>query len=264
MTNTKTTTTTTKLSAILEDSKKASVVSCKTLHAKSGDHKFFNYKVSILADNKEDQDAQDILQESRLSILENEKNEDRFVLACKAINKYVYAQNKQQSNRTKHTTLYNTLQRIKKAIEDPEYYNNIGDKAKNTIINAMIEYNISFFQDDENILKLESLIAEEKTKAEKIPSNTLYIDDPNTGDIINVNNEINNLINKMDNNDIINNITALLTPTQKKILKYIAYGYTNITIAKKLNLNKSTITRHIQAIQKKALVLYPNGIDNII
>lgn len=86
----------------------------------------------------------------------------------------------------------------------------------------------------------------------------LYIDDPNTGDIVNVNNDINHLINRLDNQSIISDITAQLSPTQRKVLKYIAYGYTNVTIAKRLNISDKTVSVHISRIRAKASELYPN------
>lgn len=92
---------------------------------------------------------------------------------------------------------------------------------------------------------------------------TLYIEDEK-GEIINVSTEINNLINGTIAHDIINNIIKILTPTQKKVLAYMARGYYQLTIARKLNISIQTVNKHKQAIYKKARALYPNGLKDIL
>lgn len=94
---------------------------------------------------------------------------------------------------------------------------------------------------------------------------TLYINDyeNSNGDIVNVNNEISHLINGLVMQDQITNITTLLSKTQNTILKYIAYGYTNIQIAKKLNCTKQNISNNISKIKAKIESLYPELVITI-
>jgi len=92
---------------------------------------------------------------------------------------------------------------------------------------------------------------------------TIYIED-SEGEVINISTEINNLINGIISHDIINNIIQILTPTQKKVLAYMARGYHQITIAKKLNISVQTVNKHKQTIYKKARTLYPNGLKGIL
>lgn len=98
-------------------------------------------------------------------------------------------------------------------------------------------------------------------KQKQADNKHIWIDDPNTGEIENVNNNIHRLINCVYTDEVINTISAALSPTQRKILKYMAYGYTNITIAKRLNISEKTVSVHVARIRAKAKELYPDGIE---
>lgn len=103
---------------------------------------------------------------------------------------------------------------------------------------------------------------------------TVYIEDIK-GDIISVNRQISKIINTNDKyiptveedtdsiqvitDEIINSITALLTPTQKTVLKYMTYNYSIRQIAEHMNRKAPTIQVHINKIREKAKTLYPQG-----
>lgn len=104
---------------------------------------------------------------------------------------------------------------------------------------------------------------------------TVYIEDVD-GDIISVNSKINRIlspseryspisdeIDSPDNTDsynaMIKEITATLTPTQIRVLKYLAKGYSERQIAAEMHRHHSTINQHVKLIRKKAVDLYPDG-----
>ena len=104
---------------------------------------------------------------------------------------------------------------------------------------------------------------------------TVYIEDVD-GEIISVNGTINRIlspseryspvsdeIDSPDNTDnynaMIKEIIATLTPTQIRILKYLAKGYSQRQIAEVTKRSLGTISDHIRLIRKKAVDLYPNG-----
>lgn len=99
---------------------------------------------------------------------------------------------------------------------------------------------------------------------------TVYIEDID-GEIISVNKHINIILKNGERYtpqaedeedsliDIIDSITATLTPTQKKVLSYMAKGYSERQIAETMRRGKTTIHEHINFIRKKANTMYPNG-----
>lgn len=108
---------------------------------------------------------------------------------------------------------------------------------------------------------------------------TIYIEDIN-GDIINVYGEVNRILapgeryTPIDEDEntaditaehrrIIHTITATLTPTQIKVLSYMARGYSNHQIADAMHRDRKTIIEHIRKIQAKAQDLFPNGYKTI-
>lgn len=98
-------------------------------------------------------------------------------------------------------------------------------------------------------------------KQKQADNKHIWIDDPETGEIENVNNNIHRLLNCIYTDEVINTISAALSPTQRKILKYMAYGYTNITIAKRLTISDKTVSVHVARIRAKAKELFPHGIE---
>lgn len=102
----------------------------------------------------------------------------------------------------------------------------------------------------------------------------IYFEDIN-GDIINVNGGINKILRPDERytpepdtdkptakqRQAIKNITATLTPTQTAVLKLLAKGYSQRQIAQTLKRSVSTINEHIKLIRKKAVELYPNGVQ---
>lgn len=104
---------------------------------------------------------------------------------------------------------------------------------------------------------------------------TLYIEDIN-GDIINISSGINAIVNfkeyaptainfEIDRDkltyysEIIIAISGTLTPTQRKVLIFLAKGYSERKIAEVMHRGKTTIHEHITIIRKKAADLFPNG-----
>lgn len=71
-------------------------------------------------------------------------------------------------------------------------------------------------------------------------------------EIVDVNDELSKYIQGQRNNDTINDVLALLTATQKRILQYVAIGYTYETIAARLNITQSTVRQHMHRIRQKA------------
>lgn len=86
----------------------------------------------------------------------------------------------------------------------------------------------------------------------------LYIDNPETGEIENTNSGITHMLNHIEHNDIIDNIVKVLSPTQIKVLKFLAFGYSNVQISEKLNISDKTISVHVSRIREKARTLYPD------
>lgn len=176
--------------SILELAKKAAYVALRTMAIKSGDPNMQKLQLAIPHYPDCDHDAQDIVSQAALLLLESQDKDNAFIEAVKGIHRYVYAQKRKKADQGK-----------------------------------------------------------------------LWIDDPETGELENVNNSIHRLINCIYADEVINSISALLSPTQRKILKYVAYGYDYITIAKRINISENTIKVHMHRIREKALTLYPNGID---
>lgn len=73
-----------------------------------------------------------------------------------------------------------------------------------------------------------------------------------TFDIVDVNDELSKYINGQMANDTINDVLALLTATQKRVLSYLAKGYTYETIAARLNITNAAARKHVQRIREKA------------
>ena len=105
---------------------------------------------------------------------------------------------------------------------------------------------------------------------------TIYIEDID-GDIVNVTKGINTIIKQGQGiyisddtdddtdelTDVIIDIVKDFTPTQKRILKYLAQGYSISQVADKMNRHRKTIYEHRDAIQRKALAKFPQGMDDI-
>lgn len=104
---------------------------------------------------------------------------------------------------------------------------------------------------------------------------TVYIEDVD-GEIVSVNGKINRILSPSERyspisdeiddpthtdsyNAIIKEITSTLTPTQIRVLKYLAKGYSQRQIASVTKRSVSTINEHIKLIRKKAIALYPDG-----
>ena len=92
----------------------------------------------------------------------------------------------------------------------------------------------------------------------KVERYGIYID---AGEIINVNSEISKLLDCVCVNDVINNISAELTYSQRRVLRLWSKGNTQETIAKKLRVKQQTISKHQQSIRDIGKRLYPEGID---
>lgn len=86
----------------------------------------------------------------------------------------------------------------------------------------------------------------------------LYIDNAETGEIENTNKGITHMLNHIEHNDIIDNIVKVLSPTQIKVLKLLAFGYSNVQISEKLNISDKTVSVHVSRIREKARTLYPD------
>lgn len=101
---------------------------------------------------------------------------------------------------------------------------------------------------------------------------TVYLEDVN-GDIVSVNGTIGHILKdgerytpvaEWDDNDrqaeyrdVITAITAMLTPTQKKVLAYMAKGYSNHQIANVMKRDRKTVIEHVHKIRKAANDLFP-------
>lgn len=73
-----------------------------------------------------------------------------------------------------------------------------------------------------------------------------------TFDIVDVNDELAKYITGQMANDTINEVLAILTATQKRIVSYMAKGYTYETIAARLNISNAAARKHVQRIREKA------------
>lgn len=154
--------------------------------------------------------------------------------------------------------------RMQKLQLEIPHYPNCSHDAQDIVSEAMLQYLEAEAVESENAF-IESVKAVHRyvyaQKQKQADNKHIWIDDPKTGDVENVNNCIYRLINSIYANDIINAISVILSPTQRKVLKFMAYGYTNITIAKKLNISDKTVSVHITRIRAKALELYPEGLE---
>lgn len=70
-------------------------------------------------------------------------------------------------------------------------------------------------------------------------------------DIVDVNDELSKYIRGQMDNDTINEALALLTTTQRRIVHMVARGYTQETIAKRLNMTDRTVRNHLARIREK-------------
>lgn len=73
-----------------------------------------------------------------------------------------------------------------------------------------------------------------------------------TFDIVDVNDELAKYIAGQMANDTINEVLAILTATQKRIVSYMARGYTYETMAARLNISNGMVRKHVQRIREKA------------
>ena len=87
----------------------------------------------------------------------------------------------------------------------------------------------------------------------------IYVDNPETGEIEDVNDTISKIVDKVGYSEVIDNICAILSTHQTKVLKLMGIGYPITVIAKKMNVNKQTIIKHIERIRQKAKMIYPNS-----
>lgn len=158
----------------------------------------------------------------------------------------------------------NDLYILQNAIRRNDKKNQLAQDLIQTSRLALIEY--KDLQEDLKIKKVYSELHKEIYNSKGIRGNwrQLCIDDPVTGQIIDVKQDIRNILNGIISHEMLTNIISLLTPTQKKVLQLMAYGHTNITIAKKLNISTRRVSQHIQAITEKAFALYPDGCKNLI
>lgn len=88
-------------------------------------------------------------------------------------------------------------------------------------------------------------------------------EDADASELQDVNNTIAAAIKHLDAIPALRSIIEILTPMQRKVLHYVSLGYTTITIGKRLGISQPRVTQHMQAIQAKALTLYPNGLNDI-
>lgn len=91
----------------------------------------------------------------------------------------------------------------------------------------------------------------------------IYIDayngtDENGGaafDIVDVNDELSRYMRGQSDNDTINDVLMILTPEQKRVLKYLASGYSYETIAGKMHTTAAAVRKHFQRIKERAAVV---------
>ena len=207
---------------------------------------------------KDGNDTNELIQVAALALMENmtANNDNAFPLACKAVRKFVYDQNKQHATTT-HTTLYKQLLKIRKILKGQNIKASPAELDKLTDI--IVEKSITA----DNV---EGFIAEEKTRAQtSYTSTNMYIHDYEkaNGDIVNVNDELSKLFKNMAFDEVLGNIRKNLTPSQLKVLYHMALGRPNNVIAAKMGLAKQTVQTHIDRIKAKVAVLYPNGINDI-
>ena len=145
-------------------------------------------------------------------------------------------------------------------------YPNCNMDAQDIVAQACLE--IVYYRDAQaedigkEVLKaIHRYVYSQQRKATENEMKTLYIDDIDAGKIINVNNEISKLLDCVVIDEVINNISAELTYSQRRVLRLWAKGNTQETIAKKLRVTQQTISKHQKAIQTAGKRLYPNGID---
>ena len=76
-------------------------------------------------------------------------------------------------------------------------------------------------------------------------------------------NEISHKINNICAHGVINNITKLLTPRKKEILKLLSYGLSQEQISEKLKISHQATSKHIESIRNLANLLYPGGFYSV-
>jgi DNA-directed RNA polymerase specialized sigma24 family protein len=80
----------------------------------------------------------------------------------------------------------------------------------------------------------------------------MYYDNPDTGEIEDVSDGIERLIDGLIARETLAKIINVLAPGQKRVLEYAAKGYTNKTIGKSLGIAESTVRQVLGVIRKKA------------
>ena len=146
------------------------------------------------------------------------------------------------------------------------HYPDCNMDAQDIVAQACLE--IIFYKEEQaedigkEVLKaIHRYVYKQQRKATENEMRTMYIEDIDTKEIINVNNEISKLLDCVVIDDVINNISAELTHSQRRVLRLWAKGNTQETIAKKMRVTQQTISKHQKAIQTAGKRLYPNGID---
>lgn len=71
-------------------------------------------------------------------------------------------------------------------------------------------------------------------------------------EVVDVNDELSKYIKGQRDNDTINDVLAILTATQKRILHYIARGYTYETIGERLDMTTAAVKMQVRRIRQKA------------
>lgn len=93
---------------------------------------------------------------------------------------------------------------------------------------------------------------------------TVYIDDPDTGDISAVNDDIRDLVKELDTNTALAAILSGLTPRQRDIVRLSATGLSDAQIAVKLHVSQAYVCKARTAIRAHANKLYPDGVSSIL
>lgn len=88
-----------------------------------------------------------------------------------------------------------------------------------------------------------------------------FIEDFEAGEIQDINDTISKIVDKVGYSQVIDNITAILSATQTKVLKYMAHDYSINIISQKVGISVTATKKHIHTIRQKARLLYPDGIQ---
>jgi transposase len=174
-----------------------------------------------------------------------------FLKACNMVKNSLYGNNKMVKN-TENTKLYNNLIIARKILKHQ----------KVEVSTAKLEEIASMIADKNvTLVNIDSLIEEEKLhrKVDYVPRK-LYIEDTldENGENgiysqICVNSEIDRLLEKSGENELINSFLKEITPRQAQILKYRSYGWQDLAIAEKVGCSMKTVSGHMSRIREVAL-----------